>query len=45
VLASRLEIVYAIVILSFAILIIGIVMWKGIFSRATALLARIIHEI
>src|SRR5712691_10954049 len=39
VLASPLEIVYAIVILSFAILIIGIVMWKGIFSRATALLA------
>ncbi len=41
VLASRLEIVYSIVILSFAILIIGIVMWKGIFSRATALLGLI----
>jgi hypothetical protein len=41
VLASRLEIVYAIVILSFAILIIGMVMWKGIFSRPTALLGLI----
>jgi hypothetical protein len=30
---------WAIVILSFAILIIGLVMWKGIFNRATALLA------
>jgi hypothetical protein len=38
VLASPLEVVYAIVILSFAILVIGIVMWKGSFSRATALL-------
>ena len=38
VLASPLEIVYAIVILSFAILIIGIVMWKGIFNKTTALL-------
>jgi hypothetical protein len=38
VLASPLEIVFAIVILSVAILIIGIVMWKGRFSRATALL-------
>ena len=38
VLASPLEIVYAIVILSSAILLIGIVMWKGSFSRATAVL-------
>ena len=38
VLASRLEIVYAIVILSVAILIMGIVMWRGTFSRATAIL-------
>jgi hypothetical protein len=37
-LTSPLEIVYAIVILSSAILIIGIVMWKGIFNRPTALL-------
>jgi hypothetical protein len=41
VLTSHLEIVYAIVILSFAILIIGIVMWKGIFNRATAFLGLI----
>jgi hypothetical protein len=38
VLTSPLEIVYAIVILSSAILIIGIVMWKGSFGRAAALL-------
>jgi hypothetical protein len=38
VLISRLEVVYAIVILSFAILIIGVVMLKGIFSRVTAYL-------
>jgi hypothetical protein len=41
VLASLLEIVYAIVILSVAILIIGMVMWKGIFNRATASLGLI----
>jgi hypothetical protein len=41
VLASRLEIIYAIVILSVAILIIGMVMWKGIFNRATASLGLI----
>lgn len=38
VLASRLEVVYAIVILSFAILVIGVVMLKGSFSRPTAYL-------
>jgi hypothetical protein len=38
VLESRLFIVYAIGTLSFAILIIGVVMLKGTFSRATALL-------
>ena len=38
VLASPLEIVYAIVILSCAILIIGVVMWRGMFSRTTGLL-------
>ena len=36
VLASRLETVYAIVILSFGILLIGLVMLKGIFSKSTA---------
>jgi hypothetical protein len=41
VLASPLEIVYAIVILSVAILIIGMVMWKGVFDRATAALGLI----
>jgi hypothetical protein len=38
-LASRLEVVYAIVILSSAILVIGFVMLKGVFSRTTAYLA------
>jgi hypothetical protein len=36
VLASHLEIVYAIAILSFAILVIGWVMLNGVFSRTTA---------
>jgi len=36
VLASRLETVYAIVILSFGILLIGLVMLKGIFNKMTA---------
>ena len=36
VLASRLETVYAIVVLSFGILLIGLVMLKGIFSKSTA---------
>lgn len=38
VLASRLEAVYAIVVLSFGILMIGLVMLKGIFSKSTAYL-------
>jgi hypothetical protein len=38
VLASRLEIVYSIVTLSFGILIIGIVMLKGMFGKTTAYL-------
>src|SRR5262245_15521702 len=37
-LTSRLEVVYAIVVLSFGILIIGFVMLKGVFSRATTYL-------
>jgi hypothetical protein len=41
VLASRLEIVYAIVTLSSGILIIGVVMLKGIFSKTTAYLGLI----
>ncbi len=36
VLASRLEIVYSIVVLSVGTLIIGVVMWKGVFNRLTA---------
>jgi hypothetical protein len=36
VLSSRLEAVYAIVVLSFGILLIGLVMLKGIFSKSTA---------
>ena len=36
VLASRLEAVYAIVVLSFGILLIGLVMLKGIFNKITA---------
>jgi hypothetical protein len=39
VLASRLEIVYAIVILSSGILIVGVVMMKDIFNKLTAYLA------
>ena len=38
VLASRLEAVYAIVVLSFGILMIGLVMLKGIFRKSTAYL-------
>jgi hypothetical protein len=38
VLASRLLLVYAIVVLSFAVLMIGLVMLKGIFSKTTAYL-------
>lgn len=37
-LTSRLEVVYAIVVLSFGILMIGLVMLKGVFSRTTAYL-------
>lgn len=40
-LASRLEIVYAIVTLSFAILIIGFVMLRGVFHKMTAYLGLI----
>jgi hypothetical protein len=36
VLTSRLEVVYAIVTLSSAILVIGLVMRKGVFRRGTA---------
>ena len=39
VLASRLEVVYAIGILSFAILMIGLVMLKGLFGKVTAYVA------
>lgn len=39
VLASRLEVVYSIVDLSFAILLIGLVMLKGAFGKTTAYLA------
>jgi len=39
VLASRLEDVYAIVVLSFGILMTGLVMLKGVFSKTTAYLA------
>jgi len=42
VLSSPLERVYAIVILSFAILVIGLVMLEGRFGRATAYLALIV---
>jgi hypothetical protein len=38
VLASRLEVVYSIVDLSFAILLIGLVMLKGVFGKPTAYL-------
>src|SRR5262245_23729936 len=38
VLASRVEAVYAIVVLSFAILVISLVMLRGVFNRATAYL-------
>jgi len=38
VLASRVETVYAIVVLSFAILMISLVMLRGVFNRATAYL-------
>jgi hypothetical protein len=38
VLTSRLEVIYAIVVLSFAILMIGFVMLKGVFSRTPAYL-------
>ena len=41
VLASRLEIVYAIVVLSSGILMIGVVMLKGVFGKATAYLGLI----
>jgi hypothetical protein len=41
VMASKLEVVYAIVTLSSGILIIGLVMLKGLFSRITALLGLI----
>jgi flagellar biosynthesis protein FliP len=39
VLTSRLEVVYAIVVLSSGILMIGLVMLKGTFARTTAYLA------
>jgi hypothetical protein len=41
VLGSRLEAVYAIVVLSFGILMIGLVMLRGIFSKSTAYLGLI----